>query len=143
MLPSCDPRACANTPVPWTVRISTKNFIGKNWDLEIHQWQQLEAFTVKVPWQKKLIDGIIFQFWLMPAKKVCKITVKWSVKYTWVVDQTENIINHHLSSRSIPGESFNFYHLWNLRFLTPPPPPISLPDSWKLKKFLIHLIEKV
>ena len=118
MLSSCDLRACTNTPVPWAVRISTNNFIGKNWDLEIHQWQQLEAFTVKVPGQKKLIDGIIFQFWLMPAKKVCNTTVNWSVKYTWVVDQSDDIINHHLSSRSIYGESFNLYNVWNLRSLT-------------------------
>ena len=140
MLTSCDLRACTNTPVPWTVRISTKNFIGKNWDLEIHQWQQLEAFTVKVPWQKKLIDGIIFQFWLMPAKKVCKITVNWSVKYTWVVDQNDDIVNHHLSSRSLYGESVNFYNEWNLRSLTTPPPQ---PGHWKLKKFFIYLTEKI
>ena len=130
MLPSCDPRACANTPVPWTVRISTKNFIGKNWDLEIHQWQQLEAFTVKVPWQKKLIDGIIFQFWLMPAKKVCKITVNWSVKYTWVVDQSDEYL----------WWKFQLLQCVELEIRDNPPPQ---PGPWKLKKFLIYLTEKI
>ena len=142
MLPSCDLRGCTNSSF-----LNSQNFDQDFQREKLRSWDSAViatwTFTVKVPWQKKLIDGIIFQSWLMPAKKTCKITLNWPVKYTWVVDQSDNIINHHLSSRSISGESFNFYHVWNLRFLTPPPPPISLPGPWKFKKFLIHLIEKI
>ena len=81
MLPSCGLRTCTNTPVPWTVKISTKIFIGKNWDLEIHQCSNLMLSQLMSPYKRSWLMASFSNLSDARKKKIDEIKVSWHVKY--------------------------------------------------------------
>ena len=82
-------------------------------------WYLLEIFTSKSLWEKKFIDDVILQFWLLSSEMVsgCKIYIGHLIK---VVRSSINLCCQGVSLVQVSTS----YHMWNSRFqgdLCPPP----------------------